>query len=210
MRDTTKKKILDVSTRLFADQGLDRTKVEDIVQEARISRATFYNYFHSKEEIFFYLIETEINQIQTDADRGIEAETDPYRKIKIYCLKVILGAREMTQLLGLNGEGLETLPPAPKKMVETSYQRSIATITKILNNGVETGAFIISNTELTAHIILSALEIYINPSKLGGIREESIEDQLDELMEVLFYGFSKKPAAGLGRADKKGGMIRTG
>ncbi len=210
MKDRTKNIILDVSKRLFAERGLDKTKVEDIVQEGRISRATFYNYFHNKEEIFFYLIEAEINQIQTDADRGIEAETDPYRKIKIYCLKVILGAREMTRLLGLNGEGFETLPPAPKKMVETSYQRSIATITKILNSGVETGAFIISNTELTAHIILSALEIYINPSKLGGIREESIEDQLDELMEVLFYGFSKKEKAESGRAVEKGGKTRTG
>lgn len=210
MKDKTKNIILEASKRLFAEYGLDRTKVEDIVREARISRATFYNYFHSKEEIFFYIIETEINQIQSDADRGIEAETDPYRKIRTYCLRVILGAREMTRLLGLNGEGLETLPPAPKKMVETSYRRSIATITEILNRGVESGAFIISNTELTAHIILSALEIYINPSKLGGIREESIDDQLDELMEVLFYGFSKRDKAGSGRADKKGGMVRTG
>ena len=63
----------------------------------------------------------------------------------------------------------------------------------------------ISNTELTAHTILSALEIYINPSKLGGIREESIEDQLDELMEVLFYGFSKKEKAEVpGRAVEEG------
>jgi AcrR family transcriptional regulator len=210
MKDRTKNTILDVSRRLFAGRGLGKTKVEHIVQEAGISRATFYNYFHSKEEIFFYLIETEINQIQSEADRGIEGETDPYRMMRTYCLKVILGAREMTRFLGLNGEAQEPLPPAPKKLVETSYRRSIVTITRILRSGIESGAFTISNTELTAHIILSALEIYINPGKLGGIREESLEAQLDELMEVLFYGFSKRDKAGSGRAVGRNGMIQTG
>jgi AcrR family transcriptional regulator len=53
MRIDKKKKILDVSLKLFGTLGLDKTKVEDIVNKAAISRATFYNYFHSKEEVFF-------------------------------------------------------------------------------------------------------------------------------------------------------------
>ena len=81
MKDRTKNIILDVSKRPLRRTRLDKTKVEDIVQEGRISRATFYNYFHSEEEIFFYLIDAEINQIQTDADKeGKKTETDPYRK----------------------------------------------------------------------------------------------------------------------------------
>jgi AcrR family transcriptional regulator len=195
MKDTTRNRILDVSMRLFGALGMHKTKVEDIAHEARMSRATFYNYFHSKEEIFFCLIETEIDKIQTSTDRAVENESDPYRKIRTYILNMVLGIREIVQRLNVQHDEMESLPPIPKKLVETSMRRSLGTIREILDYGVQTGAFSVSNTELTAHVIMSALDVYINQFKLGGIENESVEHSVDELMAVLCYGFSKTPAA---------------
>ncbi len=192
MRDSTKSKILDVSTRLFGIQGLERTRVEDIVAEAGISRATFYNYFHSKDEIFFCLIEIEIDKIQTHVEEALQGETDPHRKIRTYLLNMILGVREMVRLLNARHDEIESLPPVPRKLIESSIRRSINTIIEILEYGVRTGAFSVSNTEVTAHVILSALDIYINPFKLGGIEQESVEDNVDCLLSVLCFGFSKR------------------
>ena len=135
MRDSTKSKILDVSIRLFSAQGLYKTRIEDIVEKAGISRATFYNYFHSKEEIFFCIIETEINRIQINVEEAIEHETDPHRKIKIYLLNMILGVREMTRLLNVRHDAIESLPPIPRKLVETSVRRSLGAIMEILDYG---------------------------------------------------------------------------
>jgi AcrR family transcriptional regulator len=210
MRDTTKKKILNVSMRLFADQGLDRTKVEDIVQEARISRATFYNYFHSKEEIFFCLIETEMDRIMTSSERAAQEETDPYRKMRTYILKMIVGAREMIRELNVRHDEAEVLPPVPKKLVESMIKRSVGAVGKILDYGVQAGALTVPNTELTAHLILSALDVFINPFKFGEIEKESVEKRVDELMAILCFGLSRRTASVSGRADKKGEMIRTG
>ena len=193
MKDSTKKKILDVSMRLMAVQGLGKIRVEEIVEKVGISRATFYNYFHSKEEVFFCLIETEINKIQTNAERAVEIEKDPYRKIKIYLLNMILGIREMTRLLSVRYDEIESLPPVPRKLVKSSLRRSIGTIIEILDYGIQTGDFDVSNTKLTAHVVLSALDIYINPFKLGGIKQKSMEGEVDDLLAVLYFGFSKKP-----------------
>jgi AcrR family transcriptional regulator len=210
MRDSTKSKILDVSIRLFSAQGLYKTRIEDIVEKAGISRATFYNYFHSKEDIFFCLIDTEIDRIQTNTDKAVEHEADPYLKIRIYLLEMILGVREMIRRLNVRHDEIESLPPVPKKLVESKVKRSISTIIEILEYGTQTGAFAVSNTELTAHVILSALDVYINPFKLGGVKNESVEDSVDKLMAVLFFGFAKKPAAESGRAGEKGGKAGTG
>lgn len=210
MRDSTKSKILDVSIRLFSAQGLYKTRIEDIVAKAGISRATFYNYFHSKEDIFFCLIDTEIDRIQTSTDRAVEHEADPYLKIRIYLLEMILGVREMIRRLNARHDEIESLPSVPKKLVESKIKRSISTIIEILEYGTQTGTFAVSNTELTAHVILSALDVYINPFKLGGVERESVDESVDELMAVLCFGFAKKPAAESGRAVEKGGKTRTG
>ncbi|MFF0546758.1 TetR/AcrR family transcriptional regulator [Nocardia thailandica] len=47
--------LLDAAARVFDARGYDTTTVADITAEARVSRATLYVYFASKEEIFLAL-----------------------------------------------------------------------------------------------------------------------------------------------------------
>ncbi|MFD6390980.1 TetR/AcrR family transcriptional regulator [Nocardia sp. NPDC060259] len=44
--------LLDAAGRCFAEFGYDQTSVETITTRARVSRATFYAYFSSKDEVF--------------------------------------------------------------------------------------------------------------------------------------------------------------
>jgi AcrR family transcriptional regulator len=52
----TRRKIVDVSLRLFADQGFFNTSVDAIARAADVSRATLYQYFPGKDEIFVELL----------------------------------------------------------------------------------------------------------------------------------------------------------
>ncbi len=195
MKDSTKNRILDVSMRLFGAHGLDRTRVEDIVEQARISRATFYNYFCSKDEVFFCLIETELNTIQRKIDTALEQEEDPFAKIKIYFFQMILGSREIMRLLNIRHDEIESLPQVPRKLMESGLKSGLKTVSEILDYGVRRGAFTVSNPELTAHVILSALDIFVNPFKLGSIELETAEEQLDRVLDVILFGFAKRRGA---------------
>lgn len=195
MRDSTKNKILDVSIRLFGAHGLVKTRVEDIVVDARISRATFYNYFHNKDEVLFSLIETELDTIQNKIDAALEREEDPYGKIKTYFFSMAIGLREMVRLFNIQHDDIESLPPVPRKLIESNLKRGLNTIVEILDYGVKRGAFIVPNSELTAHVILSALDIFINPFKLGSIELATVEEQVDRVLDVIFFGFTKTRGA---------------
>ena len=50
--DSKRQAILDVAYRLFRTQGFDRTSVSEITAQVGGSKATIYNYFASKEELF--------------------------------------------------------------------------------------------------------------------------------------------------------------
>ncbi|CAN5150647.1 hypothetical protein BH09ACT12_BH09ACT12_05600 [soil metagenome] len=52
----TRRKIVDVSLRLFAEQGYFNTSVDAIAKAAGVSRATLYQYFPGKDEIFVELL----------------------------------------------------------------------------------------------------------------------------------------------------------
>lgn len=53
----TRTRIVDTALALFESQGFHGTSVDDIAKAAEVSRATLYQYFESKEQIFVELLE---------------------------------------------------------------------------------------------------------------------------------------------------------
>ncbi len=52
-----KRQVLLIAQRLFIDKGFSTTSVQDILDESRISKGTFYNYFSSKNECLMAILE---------------------------------------------------------------------------------------------------------------------------------------------------------
>jgi len=53
--DRTRQQILDAANRVFLERSFSAVRVDDIVAEANVSRATFYVYFPSKRDAFLAL-----------------------------------------------------------------------------------------------------------------------------------------------------------
>jgi AcrR family transcriptional regulator len=60
-KQRTRRTIVDVAVRLFAEQGYDGTTLVQIADEAEIAPSTFFNYFPSKVDIVFALFDAVID-----------------------------------------------------------------------------------------------------------------------------------------------------
>ncbi len=49
----TRQAISDLATRMFADRGFDAVTVAEVAAAAKVSVATIFNYFETKEDLFF-------------------------------------------------------------------------------------------------------------------------------------------------------------
>jgi AcrR family transcriptional regulator len=56
-KEQTRQLIVDTAWRLFADRGFDRVTVTEIAREAQVAKATVFNYFPTKEDLFFPRLE---------------------------------------------------------------------------------------------------------------------------------------------------------
>lgn len=52
LKNEIQESILDASQKLFLQYGYEKTSIEKIAQQAKISKSNLYNYFKSKDEIF--------------------------------------------------------------------------------------------------------------------------------------------------------------
>lgn len=79
---TTHVALLDAAEELFAEQGCDQTPIALISERAGVSRATFYVYFASRDEVFHALahrVRDEITAVQREAGRS---SSDPWEVIR--------------------------------------------------------------------------------------------------------------------------------
>jgi len=53
----TRQLIADTAWRLFADRGFDRVPVAEVARQAQVALATVFNYFPTKEDLFFSRLE---------------------------------------------------------------------------------------------------------------------------------------------------------
>ena len=56
-KEQTRQLIAETAWRLFADRGFDRVTVAEVAREAQVAEATVFNYFRTKEDLFYSRME---------------------------------------------------------------------------------------------------------------------------------------------------------
>lgn len=64
----TKRRIFEISMKLFAEKGYDATSIEEITAVVGVAKGTLYYHFSSKEEIFTFLIEEGMKLLQNSIE----------------------------------------------------------------------------------------------------------------------------------------------
>ena len=59
-----KRNVLSAAQRLFIEKGFQSTSIQDILNEAKISKGTFYNYFNSKQECLIAMIDHGVEEVK--------------------------------------------------------------------------------------------------------------------------------------------------
>ena len=77
----TKAKLVDVARQLFARQGLDDTTMNDIAVASEKGRRTLYTYFKNKEEIYFAVIEAEMERLTETIKKVARKDLEPADKV---------------------------------------------------------------------------------------------------------------------------------
>ncbi|QSX05234.1 TetR/AcrR family transcriptional regulator [Sedimentibacter sp. zth1] len=107
---TTKQKIMNTAWNLFVKQGYDNTTINQIIEQSKTSRGSFYHHFKGKEELLFsvaYIFDNNYEAWEKTVDNSMHAadkllsfdayvlnniETSPYRTF----LTTLYGMQVMT------------------------------------------------------------------------------------------------------------------
>jgi len=183
--------LLQVAQSIFARFGLFKTSVDEIAKAARMGKSSIYYYFKSKEDIFKAVLEKELKTLREKITTAMLEAKSPQEKLRKFIITRMKYTKELTNIYGaLKDEYLRHYAFIQK--LRQNYDREeINTVKNILQEGIKQRVFFIKDLELTSLAIGTAIKglEYDWAIRVG---EKELEENIDSLLEVLFYGITKR------------------
>ena len=172
----TRQKLLEVARELFAHKGLEATTMNDIAAASGRGRRTLYTYFRNKEEIYYAVIEEELERLSEKMDEVASMDVEPEEKIFTLIYTHLSIIRDTVARNGtLRAEFFRNIWMVEKvrKAFDVEEHRILQ---KVLQEGVDKGRFRIENVGLMADIVyysVKGLEVPYIYDRLGvGMSED--------------------------------------
>ena len=157
----TRQLLVDVARQLFAKNGLESTTMNDIAQASGKGRRTLYTYFKSKEDIYYAVIETELERLSDKLDEVAARKISPQDKV----IELIYTHLSMIRETVVRNGNLRA-----------EFFRNV------FAEGKQGGEFDIDNVDLVAditHYCIKGLEVpYIYGRIAHGMTEEATKPQV--------------------------------
>lgn len=166
----TRQKLLEVARELFAHKGLEATTMNDIAAASGRGRRTLYTYFRNKEEIYYAVIEEELERLSEKMDEVASMDVEPEEKIFTLIYTHLSIIRDTVARNGtLRAEFFRNIWMVEKvrKAFDVEEHRILQ---KVLQEGVDKERFRIENVGLMADIVyysVKGLEVPYIYDRLG-------------------------------------------
>jgi len=162
-KEEKRTRILEAAIRLFARLGLPNTKMMAIAEAAGIGKGTIYEYFKSKEDLFFAAFNAYVKEIEARIARRLRRIVDPVEKLRAYftawidiCESEFIEFADI--ILDFWAEGLRSHKDKVDFDLSSMYRRYRTQIIRILDEGIQQKKFKPVDTTITSSIIIGTLD----------------------------------------------------
>lgn len=156
-KTSTRERILDAALNIFSSKGYHDTRLDEIVDEAHVSKGSIYFHFPNKEKLFLALVDQFSDLLERRVVEAIQQEQQGMDRIRAALITVLdtFGRyRRPAKILLVQAVGLGTVFEK-KRMIVTD--RFAALIQTYLDEAVLVGDIPPGDTEIIAHAWMGAI-----------------------------------------------------
>ena len=122
-KEFIRKSLITESKKLFEKFGLQKTTIDEIVTAAQISKGSFYNFYQSKEELYFDVLETVESEFREKVfENAFKTGKNKHESFKNFLNQMIELLTTMPLYRQLNSSNYELLL---RKLPEDTLQKHI-------------------------------------------------------------------------------------
>ncbi|MBO8185572.1 TetR/AcrR family transcriptional regulator [Streptomyces spirodelae] len=129
------------ATRLFAEQGYDRTSVQEIVEAAGVTKGALYHYFGSKDDLLHEIYGRLLRLQQERLDLLAEREAPVEERLRQVAADVVVTTIENLDDAMIFFRSMHQLSPEKQKQVRAERRRYHERFRALIEEGRRAGVF---------------------------------------------------------------------
>lgn len=187
-KDGKRERILNAAMDIFLKEGYDRATMKEIAKTAGVGKGTTYEYFPSKEALFYDVMQKGFRYFFTELSNAISGEGTVYEKMVRMYERHHQIFRTETRFRDLMMNDFGKISEELQVWLIEQEQAMINQLEEIVNDGIESGELRNVHPRIAASTMLHSLRVvYFYPLKDGETLEKLAEAQID-----IFFGGVRK------------------
>jgi AcrR family transcriptional regulator len=190
-KEEKKKAVLLAAREVFAKKGLAASTIDDVARQAGIGKGTIYEYFRSKDDIFFGLFE-EMKQELHRRIFEIEVSLPPKEKLRRLVTSALLAFEQwrdfgyiLLDFWAMHKDGTST-----RIRFDEIYDDARTNVSAVIREGIKTGDFRKVNPQHAASALIAVfdgllLQWIFNP------RSFSLKTMADTVFDLISQGIEQ-------------------
>jgi TetR/AcrR family transcriptional regulator, fatty acid metabolism regulator protein len=190
--EARKQQILGAAERVFALKGFQEATISDVAREAKVSDATIYEYFPSKEELLFSIPGETARRGKEEIESVLKMVRGAANKIRVIIYHYLRFYNSHPEYASV---AMLVLKPH-RKFMETAAYRDVQDLSRLIlqvvKDGMEDGEIAPDvNPYLARAMLLGTIDHVVTRRVLRG-KPEDLEALVDPLTDMLIKGLGAR------------------
>ena len=192
-KDLKRKKIIESASVLFSRKGYHEVMMEDVAKNASIAKGTVYNYFSSKEELYFSIMKGRMEKLNSSLKEIISEQKNIVDSLRSYILHIYMFMMKYQNFFMMyRKETLNTDYILCAELIELEKDLK-ETLKDIIKSGKKEGIFRDIDEEFGVDLVLGSIYGSVHRGIEKGLNEDQKiterEKTYDYVLHGLFSGF---------------------
>jgi len=173
--------LIDQGRDLFSQYGLQKTSIHDITKGVGIAQGTFYNYFSSKEELYFVILEKEEENIREQLlNDAINKHDNPKKVLKQFLTHLVDTVETNPFIRELFfGENLKIMVrKLPPEILEKHFEKESDAFIPLIEKWKMEGIILKENAETIAGLFRSLFLLTFHQKEIGNTVYDYVMERL--------------------------------
>jgi TetR/AcrR family transcriptional regulator, cholesterol catabolism regulator len=182
--DRRRHQIFNASVHVFLEKGFQETTMQEIAEAAGMGKSTLYDYFKTKDEILFSVVEDEIYDLTELAKKIAAQELPAAEKLKQVMRAHLEHLREQKDFYSKLMFEVQRLGSEDQQRLQAKRHAYQDLLCSLIEQAIREGTFRPVTPLLATRILLSLLSPAVFTSRPTGTPEQ----MMDEAIQIFYRG----------------------
>jgi len=187
-KEKKRERMLEVAAELFSKKNYHEVMMDDVAKLISVAKGTVYNYFTSKEELYFTIMHTRMENLLSLLKQKIESEKNSIDSLRAFVVHLYMFMMKhqkffliyQRETLNGNNSFCEDMIALEKQMKQMIMQ--------IISRGEKEGVFRKVDEEFAISLIFGSIYGAVQRGINSNLPNESIVKEKEEIFDFVLHG----------------------